>query len=259
MRWRRSTKHIQTCAKASLREASSFLLRDDTFTREPVSTMTRSQGLICLIPLAYLIGSIPFGLLIAKRRGIDPRTAGSGNIGATNVGRLLGKRFFFIVFFLDMGKSLVPMLIASAIVHGIPEASRHRTIYLLWLLVGIAAVLGHMFSLFLKFKGGKGVATSAGVMLGLVPYFTGPGLIAIAAFIVVFFLTRYVSLGSMIGACVFPASYLLMGLVRGWDVTGDQLPLLVLSCLLAAMIIFRHRTNIQRLLNGTENRFVKKP
>ena len=220
--------------------------------------MNPSQLLIILIPLAYLIGSIPFGLIVAKRRGVDPRTAGSGNIGATNVGRLLGKKFFFIVFFLDMLKSLVPMLIASMAVHRIPEAGRDRSIYLLWLLVGIAAVLGHMFSVFLRFKGGKGVATSAGLMLGLVPYFTLPGVIAIVAFIVVFFAFRYVSLGSIVGACVFPLAYLGIGLARHWPVTQSQLPLLLLSFFLAGMIVFRHRTNIQRLMNGTENRFVKK-
>src|SRR5262245_34890410 len=117
--------------------------------------------LLILIPIAYLIGSIPFGLLVGFAKGIDVRTAGSKNIGATNVARLLGKKYFFLVFFLDMGKSLIPMLIASALVHRIAE--RNWTVHLLWLGVGFAAVLGHMFSLFLRFKGGKGVATSAGM------------------------------------------------------------------------------------------------
>src|SRR4051794_4199828 len=120
--------------------------------------------LIALIPLAYGIGSVPFGLIVGKMRGIDVRSAGSGDIGATNVGRLLGKRYFFLVFFLDLFKSFVPMLVASTVVHRIPEADRDWRLYLLWLLVGFAAILGHMFSVFLKFKGGKGVATSAGMM-----------------------------------------------------------------------------------------------
>ena len=119
--------------------------------------------LLVLVPIAYVIGSIPFGLVVGKWRGIDVRAAGSGNIGATNVGRLLGKRYFFLVFFLDLLKSFIPMAIASAIVHRIPEANRDWRLYLLWLLVGFAAVLGHMFSLFLRFKGGKGVASSAGM------------------------------------------------------------------------------------------------
>ena len=95
-------------------------------------------------------------------------------------------------------------------------------------------------------------------MLGLVPYFTLPGVVAIVAFIIVFFAFRYVSLGSIIGACVFPLAYLGIGLARHWPVTQSQLPLLLLSFFLAGLIIFRHRTNIRRLLNGTENRFVKK-
>src|SRR5688572_5910097 len=120
--------------------------------------MPETRWLMVLIPIAYLIGSIPFGLIVGKSRGVDPRKAGSGNIGATNVGRLLGKRYFFLVFTLDLLKGLVPMLLASAIVHRIPEAARDRGVHLLWLLVGFAGVLGHMFSAFLKFTGGKGVA-----------------------------------------------------------------------------------------------------
>src|SRR5215210_8451219 len=107
--------------------------------------MTATTLLLLLIPLAYLVGSIPFGLIVGLARGVDVRTAGSGNIGATNVGRLLGKKFFFFVFFLDMLKSLVPMAIASWIVGRIPVAERDWSLYLMWLLVGFAAVIGHMF------------------------------------------------------------------------------------------------------------------
>jgi glycerol-3-phosphate acyltransferase PlsY len=208
-----------------------------------------------LIPLAYLIGSIPFGLLVGFAKGIDVRTAGSGNIGATNVARLLGRKFFFLVFFLDMSKSLLPMLIASMIVRRTGQRDWH--IYLLWLCVGFAAVLGHMFSLFLKFKGGKGVATSAGVMLGLWPYYTLPGLIAIVVFIVVFLIWRYISLASVLSVCAFPVIYLALALWRGWPVLGDQLPLLVFACLIALMITIKHRSNISRLMKGTESRFTR--
>jgi glycerol-3-phosphate acyltransferase PlsY len=214
--------------------------------------------LLVLIPIAYLVGSIPFGLIVGLAKGVDPRTAGSGNIGATNVARLLGKKWFFVVFFLDMGKSLVPMLIASAIVHRIPEAERDWTVYLLWLLVGFAAVLGHMFSLFLKFKGGKGVATSAGVMLGLWPYFTWPGLIAIAIFVAVFFTWRYISLGSIVAATALPVAYLVIAHLRGWPIFGSQLPLLVFAVIMAGLIIYKHRANIARLRAGTEPHFVSK-
>ncbi|MBC8105324.1 MAG: glycerol-3-phosphate 1-O-acyltransferase PlsY [Anaerolineae bacterium] len=214
--------------------------------------------MLVLIPIAYLLGSIPFGLLIGKARGVDVRTAGSKNIGATNVGRLLGRKFFFLVFFLDMLKSFVPMLIASMIVRRIPDQDRDRLIYLLWLLVGFAAVLGHMFSVFLGFKGGKGVATSAGLMLGLIPYYALPGLLAIVVFILVFFPTRYISLGSMTAACAFPILYLILGKAKGWPVFGAQLPLTIFAFLIAVLIVWKHRSNISRLLAGTENKIKSK-
>src|SRR2546423_2575215 len=118
--------------------------------------MTPRQLLLLIIPISYLLGSIPFGLLVGRARRIDVRTAGSGNIGATNVGRLLGKKYFFLVFFLDLLKSFMPMLIASHIVQQENPTIRDAQLYLLWLSVGFAAVLGHMFSVFLRFKGGKG-------------------------------------------------------------------------------------------------------
>ncbi len=191
--------------------------------------MTSTTLLLILIPVAYLVGSIPFGLIVGLARGVDVRTAGSGNIGATNVGRLLGKQFFFLVFFLDLLKSLLPMAIASWVVGRIPEAQRDWPLYLAWLLVGFAAVIGHMFSVFLRFKGGKGVATSAGVVLGLYPYFTLAGLAVMGVFVVVFFATRYISLGSIVAACAFPLAYFAIGMMRRWPVLGDQLPLLVFA------------------------------
>ena len=219
--------------------------------------MPESRWLMVLIPLAYLAGSIPFGLVVGRWRGVDPRTAGSGNIGATNVGRLLGRRYFVLVFTLDLLKGMGPMLAASAIVHAIPAASRDVGLHLLWLLVGVAAVLGHMFSAFLKFAGGKGVATSLGVALGLVPYFTLPGFGSIAVFVAVFSATRYVSLGSMAGACAFPVAYLAIGAAWGWDLTGNLLPLTIFAVLIAGMIVYKHRGNIARLRAGTESRVAR--
>jgi glycerol-3-phosphate acyltransferase PlsY len=210
--------------------------------------MTREQAVFLLIPLAYVIGSIPFGLIVGLVKGVDPRKAGSGNIGATNVGRLLGGKYFALVFTLDLLKGLIPTAIAVAMSHNV----------LVWLLVGFATILGHMFSLFLKFKGGKGVATSAGVLLGVFPYFTYPGVIAILTFVILFKLTRYVSVASMGGAVIFPIAYLAVGLAKGWPVFGEQLPLLLFACLVAALIVYKHRTNIARLRAGTENRFEKK-
>src|SRR4051812_13058906 len=114
--------------------------------------MSAAQQVSLLIPVAYLLGSIPFGLIVGKSKGVDPRKAGSGNIGATNVGRLLGKKFFALGFPLPRLKGLLPMLAPASVLRG--EARDRRT-YVLWLAVGFAAIAGHMFSLFLGFKGGK--------------------------------------------------------------------------------------------------------
>ena len=211
--------------------------------------------LLALVPLSYLLGSVPFGLIVAMRKGIDPRKAGSGNIGATNVGRLLGGRFFAIVFTLDLLKGLIPMAAAAAVLHRAGGAkSENAGDYALWLLVGFAAILGHMFSAFLKFKGGKGVATSTGVILGLFPYYSAPGLVAVAAFLAVFKLTRYVSAASIAGSVTFVLAYLGIGLALGWPVFGAQWPLLAFAALIAAMIVYKHRGNLARLRAGTEHR-----
>ncbi len=213
--------------------------------------MSAAQQVAWLVPLAYLLGSIPFGLMVGKSKGVDPRKAGSGNIGATNVGRLLGKKFFAIVFVLDLLKGLLPMLAAALVLR---NESLDRRTYLLWLAVGFAAILGHMFSLFLGFKGGKGVATSTGVLLGLWPYFTIPAFVGALVWTVTFKLWRYVSLSSILGSCAFPIAYVVVGLLRGWDVFGAQLPLLIFAVLMAGLIGYKHRSNIARLRAGTELR-----
>lgn len=220
--------------------------------------MTTRQTLLSLIPVAYVLGSIPFGLIVGLAKGIDPRTAGSGNIGATNLGRLLGGRYFALVFVLDMLKGLAPTAIAAMLLHRASLASLTQMDFFLWLLVGFSAIFGHMFSVFLKFKGGKGVATSAGVLLGVFPYYTIPGVFAIVTWIVLFKATRYVSVASMGGAVLFPMAYVIVGLTRGWPIAGEQLPLLLFSALVAGMIVYKHRTNIARLRAGTENRFGRK-
>jgi acyl phosphate:glycerol-3-phosphate acyltransferase len=217
--------------------------------------MTNTARLLLLAGVTYFIGSIPFGLIIGKAKGIDPRTAGSGNIGATNVGRLLGGRYFAIVFILDMLKSLVPMLVAGAMV---PAANRDWRINFALLLVGLAAILGHQFSVFLKFKGGKGVATSAGVVLGLFPYYTAPAVVALLTFIFVFLIWRYVSLGSIVAAGMFPVYFLTIGIWRQWDVFGARFPLLIFAVLMGLLIIYKHRGNIARLRAGNENKIPKR-
>lgn len=214
----------------------------------PAATAT----LLGLIPLAYVIGSIPFGLLVGWAKGIDVRRAGSGNIGATNVGRLLGRRFFYLVFLLDAVKGLAVMVLAGLAVSAAPPSP---VLILLWLAVGFAAIAGHMFSCFLRFRGGKGVATSAGVLLGLWPYFTIPAAAALLLFAVVLKTTRYMSIASMTAALAFPLAFVLIGLWANWHPLGERLPLLVFSLLVAGMIVYRHRSNITRLRAGTEAKF----
>jgi acyl phosphate:glycerol-3-phosphate acyltransferase len=209
------------------------------------------QTLLLLAPLAYLLGSTPFGLLVGLSKGVDPRKAGSGNIGATNVGRLLGKRFFAIVFTLDLLKGLIPMVVADVLVR-----SSGQTLdwidYLLWLLIGFAAITGHMFSIFLRFKGGKGVATSTGVMLGVFPYYTLASLVAVPAFFTVLKTTRYVSAASIAAAVGFPLGYAGIGLLMGWPIFGSQLPLLIFAIVVGLLIVIKHRGNIARIRAGTE-------
>jgi len=211
-----------------------------------------TNKLLILCVISYLVGSIPFGLIVGHLRGIDIRLHGSKNIGATNAGRVLGGRFFWIVFLLDLCKGLVPMLFASSIVNSILMNERTMQIHWLWIGVGTLAMLGHVFPIYLKFRGGKGVATSLGIVLGLWPYFTFAGAIVFIIFTLVVLITKYISLGSIISAICFPIVYVLLSYLRGWPVFGPQTPLLIVACLLALLIVARHRMNVRRLLNGSE-------
>jgi len=222
--------------------------------------MTTIQKLLFLLPVAYLLGSVPFGLIVARRYGVDPRKAGSGNIGATNVGRLLGKKVGITVFVLDLLKGLIPTLAASWVVAEqlILTGSAGQAVYGLWLAVGFAAIAGHMFSMFLKFKGGKGVATSAGVVLGVWPDYTVAAVVVLAVWAVCFKVTKIVSLSSIIAAIMFPAAYAGTALVMGRELFGPRWPLLAFAAVVALMIVWKHRANIARLRAGTEHRFGKK-
>ena len=132
--------------------------------------MTPLQQTALLIPIGYLIGAVPFGLIVGWMKRIDVRKSGSGNIGATNVGRLLGQRYFWLVFWLDVIKGAVPVAIAGWLLYADGEPTRVH--YLMWLAVGAATLLGNLFSIYIRFAGGKGVATSVGITLGIFPYFT---------------------------------------------------------------------------------------
>lgn len=197
---------------------------------------------ILSISAAYLLGAIPFGLLIARAKGIDIRKHGSGNIGATNVLRVLGKPFGITTFALDAIKGFVPAFFFPSWFNGTID---HQ---ILSVLCGAAAIIGHNFPVFLGFKGGKGVATSAGVLVGIA---WQAALISVTVWAAVFFVTKYVSLASILGAATVAVS--------GWILyRDDHIVLPSVLTALALMVILRHKANIYRLLNGTENRFVKK-
>jgi len=220
--------------------------------------MSPLHQLLLLAAISYFLGSIPFGLIVGLAKGIDPRKAGSGNIGATNVARLLGGKFFALVFTLDLLKSLLPMLAGAYMLHraGFDLSMKGNQLdakhLLAWLLVGFSAIVGHMFPIYLRFKGGKGVATSAGLILGLWPYYTLPALICLSVFLLAFFTWRYVSLASILAAISFPIAYTLAAIIFHWPLLNQQLPLLIFAILVAAMIVYKHRSNISRLRAGTE-------
>lgn len=197
---------------------------------------------------SYLLGSIPTGYLAGRLGGIDVREKGSGNIGATNVLRVLGKKYGYAVFFFDTLKGFLSVRLAFLVseqVHGGWNAD--------WfgILAAIACVAGHTLPVWLKFRGGKGVATAAGVMLGLAPLAT---CIAVVVWIVVFEVTRYVSVASISGAIVLP---LAIGIFLKLHLTGSSVTFYS-AVLIAIMVCWRHRSNMARLFNGTEQRFSRK-
>jgi len=205
---------------------------------------------------AYLLGSIPFGLLIAKAHGKDLRSIGSGNIGATNVSRALGRKWAYVCFVLDVLKGMVPMLATLSLTRPLPTQSQTEKVILLWLwlAVGCAAILGHIFPIYVKFKGGKGVATSFGVALGLWPYYTICASFAIVIWVVVVLIWRYVSLASIAASITFPLALILaIILTPSWHFVSLW-PLLIAATAIPLMVIIRHRENIKRLLAGTESK-----
>ncbi len=197
---------------------------------------------------AYVLGSTPFGLLIARAHGKDLRRGGSGNIGATNVARVVGRTWGYICFLLDLAKGLIPTAAVGALL--LTGADRPTlSDQAAWLGVGFGLIAGHVFSFWLRFHGGKGVATALGVVLGIYPYFTYAGLIAFAIWIVITLITRYVSLGSVVAALMFLPLFAAFNrpLLEYW-------PLGTFAVAMVALILLRHRANISRLLAGTENK-----
>jgi glycerol-3-phosphate acyltransferase PlsY len=189
--------------------------------------------------LAYLIGAMPFGYWFVRlTMGRDIRTIGSGNIGATNVHRVAGKRAGIVVLLLDIFKGFLAVWIAALLTHGAPLG--------LALAAG-AVMVGHCYPVFLKFKGGKAVACFIGAFVYIAPLAL---LVALAAFVVAVVLSKYVSLGSLMGAFLFPFVY--------WWIADPPVSLLIAAFFAAGLIIYRHRANIHRLRTGTEHAFSPK-
>jgi acyl phosphate:glycerol-3-phosphate acyltransferase len=182
---------------------------------------------------AYLLGSVPTGLLLGKFYGIDVRQEGSGNIGATNLYRTMGRKVGIITLLGDCLKGMLPVLLVWKLGMGEPMQA--------W--VGLAAFFGHVFSIFLLFKGGKGVATALGVYLALAPLAV---LGALAAFVLLVLIWRYISLGSIVAAAVMPLII--------WFIPHSQ-QLLITTALISATVIIKHHANISRLVAGTESKF----
>ena len=196
--------------------------------------------------IGYLLGSCPNGLLVSRARGVDIRRHGSGNIGATNVLRVLGKRWGYLVFALDALKGFAAVWFAFALASAINPGALYQEV--VGIVGGVACILGHTFPVWLRFRGGKGVATSAGVLLGLMP------LAVVSVFVVWLILfkgTRYVSVASIGAAFALPLFVVLY--LRIKLLTGASL--LPFSILIAGVVIWRHRSNIERLLHGNERRF----
>jgi glycerol-3-phosphate acyltransferase PlsY len=186
--------------------------------------------------LAYLLGSIPTGVLLARIAGVDVRSAGSGNIGATNVARTAGRGLGILTLVGDVLKGLVPVVIVRAL--GEPDEVVAAT--------GVAALAGHVFSIFLRMQGGKGVATGAGVLIGLAPTFAP---IPLAVFVGTFALSRMVSLASIVAAVSAPIA-LFLG--------GRSLPTTLATLTISVLIVWRHHENLSRLLDGTEPTFTSR-
>ncbi|GAB4549837.1 MAG: glycerol-3-phosphate 1-O-acyltransferase PlsY [Phycisphaerales bacterium] len=209
---------------------------------------------------AYLIGAIPFGYLIARAKGIDIRAHGSGNIGATNVMRVLGKGPGIACFALDVAKGALPVVIGGALLGVLGRHDLSPGESLVWLWVAITTVVGHMFPVYLDFKGGKGVATGFGALAAMWPVVTPAPVIALALWIVTLKLTRYVSVASCVAAVSLALSIVALralgwGRPDGADAWAHVLagwPVIAVMALLGALVVYRHRGNLARVSRGEE-------
>ena len=204
---------------------------------------------LILFAAGYLFGSIPWAFVLGKMNGIDIRKHGSGNVGATNVRRNKSKKWAIFCFFLDFMKGFLPIFILNQLV----SANLIEKTYLGVVIIAAAAVAGHIWPIYLNFKGGKGISTIAGILLAVAPLSLLAGAILWA---VVFYSSRYVSLASIAGAITLPVSAFTFSHFK----IGNEIPFpsLMMLTFLSMLAILRHKGNIKRLINGTENRFEKK-
>jgi len=203
---------------------------------------------IVVLAGSYLLGSIPFGYLIGRIAGIDIRKVGSCNIGATNVVRVLGKRYGYAVFLLDFFKGFGAVKLSMLLAMRSPPYLSSPELF--GIIAAVSSIVGHSYPPWLKFKGGKGVATSAGALLALTAV---GGLIWFGIWIVIFWLTRYVSVASITAALLLPVVIL----VISWRNQSAKV-IFYFSVCAAAVVIWRHRSNLSRLIHGTEPRFIRK-
>ena len=207
-----------------------------------------SYKFFLFILAGYLIGGIPFGYLIGRMRGVDVRTVGSKNIGATNVYRTVGHKWGFLAFFCDFLKGLLPTIAALVMVGQHPAFFEmpDQIVRELPVAVGLACVIGHTLTPYMKFKGGKGVATAFGMLVAQIPWLA---LIAFALFVVTVWLSHYISLGSILAA-----AFLAVVIWIPTPLAAPTLSLRIVMSLLGFFVIYKHRSNIGRLVKGCENK-----
>lgn len=211
-------------------------------------------NLVIIVILSYLIGSIPTSILIARGvKGIDIRKHGSGNAGGTNVFRVLGWKYGVLTILLDATKGAIVVILVSRLYLGnfpFPNATPFDDFTLVQIIAGIAAVIGHIWTIFADFKGGKGIATSLGFLIAII---TVDMLLALAVFFIVVTVSRYVSLGSIAAAISVPLILIVRENIFNVDIAGYH-TILPFAVFLALLVLYTHRANIGRLLNGNESR-----
>ncbi len=219
--------------------------------------MNEILSIAVIIILSYFVGSIPTGVIVSKLFfGFDLRIKGSGNMGSTNAFRTLGWKWGLFVQIFDLAKGFIAVAVIAGILGkgiSIPNATFFEDLTIIKMIAGVTAVCGHIWSIFVGFKGGKGVNTAAGMLIGLVPVDVS---IAAAAFILAVVFSGYVSLGSIVAAFSIPSSMLVRYNIFGANIEGYHL-LIYFSLGLMLLVIYTHRANIKRLIKGTENRFSK--